>query len=191
MIGILGLQGDVSEHRSYLLSRYPSIRIVKKPSDLIGIQGLVLPGGESTTMTKLIRSSGLEDPVRTLLLQGLPVWGTCAGTILLSRGGIWPVVEAEVERNAYGTQLHSRVARGRIAGKDVFIPMVFIRAPKIVHVSNNVEILALDEGNIVAVRQGNAILTTFHPELTPDEPLFVDLFLNAVTGSRPPSSMKN
>jgi pyridoxal 5'-phosphate synthase pdxT subunit len=175
-IGILGLQGDVEEHRAHLLARHPAVRIVKTPDDLSGLRGLILPGGESTAITKLIRSSGLEKPVRSLVGEGLPVWGTCAGTILLCRGGIWEIVDAEVERNAYGSQLQSSVRRGRIRETGKLVPMVFIRAPKIRSVATGVEVLADDGGDIVAARQGKVLLTTFHPELSPD-PYFLDLFL--------------
>lgn len=185
MIGILGLQGDVEEHRSYLLSRYSSVRIVKRPRDLEGIKGLILPGGESTAITKLIRSAGLEEPVQSLLREGLPVWGTCAGTILLSRGGIWAMVDADVQRNAYGSQLRSRVSQGSIMGRDISIPMVFIRAPRIVNISKAVAALAAVEEDVVAAAQGNALITTFHPELTPHEPHFLHHFLELVRGNDP------
>ncbi len=185
MIGILGLQGDVEEHRSCLLSRYPHVRIIKRPSDLEGVKGIVLPGGESTAISRLIRSSGLEDPVRSLLLNGLPAWGTCAGTILLCRGGIWAMVEAEVERNAYGSQTNSAIRLGRGTGRDELCPMVFIRAPRIIGVSKNVEILVSDGDDIVAARQGNILLTTFHPELAPGDPFFLQIFLDLVTEGKP------
>jgi pyridoxal 5'-phosphate synthase pdxT subunit len=184
MIGILGLQGDVEEHSSYLLSRCRHARSIKRPSDLEGINGLVLPGGESTTISRLIRSSGLEEPVRSLLINGLPAWGTCAGTILLCRGGIWAMVEAEVERNAYGSQANSSVRPGRVRGRDEPVPMVFIRAPRITGVSKNVEILASNGNDIVAVRQGTILLTTFHPELTPGDSFFLQAFLDLVAGSK-------
>lgn len=184
MIGILGLQGDVEEHRSYLLTHYPHVRNIKRPPDLKGIRGLVLPGGESTAISRLIRSSGLEDPVRSLLRNGLPAWGTCAGTILLCRGGVWAMVEAEIERNAYGPQTHSRVKSGRVEGRDEPVPMVFIRAPRISYVSKNVKILAWDGDDIVSIRQGNILLTTFHPELIPGDSFFLRIFLDLVNGSR-------
>lgn len=185
MIGILGLQGDVSEHRSHLLSGYPELRIVKTPADLGGIRGLVLPGGESTAISKLIRSAGLEAPVRALIREGLPVWGTCAGTILLCRGGIWESVDAEVQRNAYGSQLHSCVMRGRVRGDGRMVPMIFIRAPRIVETSEKVTVLAEHGGDVVAARQGNVLLTTFHPELASD-PFFLDLFLDMVGNAGKP-----
>jgi pyridoxal 5'-phosphate synthase pdxT subunit len=183
MIGILGLQGDVEEHERHLHVRCPAVRIVKRPPDLQGIRGLVLPGGESTAISRLIRSSGLESPVLSLIRKGLPVWGTCAGTILLCRGGIWESVDASVERNAYGSQLHSAVKQGRIHGSGRAVPMVFIRAPRIASLSERVNVLAEEGGDVVAARQGNILLTTFHPELSTD-PFFLDLFLD-MTGARP------
>lgn len=180
MIGILGLQGDIAEHRSYLLTRYPSARIVKRPAELAGIHGLILPGGESTTITKLIRSAGLEKPVMSLIQAGLPVWGTCAGTILLCSGGIWASVEADIRRNAYGPQIHSAMRNCDIVGKREKVAMMFIRAPLIVQVSEGVEVLARQEEDIVAAKKGNILLTTFHPELTPEDPFFLEIFLDIV-----------
>jgi pyridoxal 5'-phosphate synthase pdxT subunit len=178
-IGILGLQGDVAEHRSSLQAGSAEAKIVKTPSDLSGIRGLILPGGESTAITKLIVSSGLEAPVRSLIREGLPVWGTCAGTILLSRGGVWESVAADVERNAYGSQLHSFVRKGRILGTGREVTMIFIRAPRITRADASVEVLAEHGGDLVAARQDSLLLTTFHPELSPD-PYFLDLFLGMV-----------
>lgn len=178
MIGILALQGNVREHRGNLERHGVQSRLIRKPVELDGIGGLILPGGESTAMRKLIVSSGLEEPLRELILQGLPVWGTCAGVVLLAQGGIWQSVDIKVERNAYGSQIYSRVAKGKSIITDREFSMVFIRAPRIRSIAGNVENLAELDGDIVAVRQNNILLTTFHPELTEDSPMtgyFLDM----------------
>ncbi|HVN72432.1 MAG TPA: pyridoxal 5'-phosphate synthase glutaminase subunit PdxT [Desulfomonilia bacterium] len=179
VIGILALQGNVCEHRENLERYGAQNLLIRRPDELDGIDGLILPGGESTAMRKLIVSSGLKEPLRELILQGLPVWGTCAGVVLLAEGGIWQSVDIQVERNAYGSQIHSRVAKGISKITDREFSMVFIRAPRIRSFAGNVEILAELEGDIVAVRQNNILLTTFHPELTEDSP-FTEYFLNIV-----------
>jgi 5'-phosphate synthase pdxT subunit len=181
MIGILALQGDVIEHANALAARgFPS-QLIRYPEHLEGINGLIIPGGESTTLTKLIRLSGLEKPLKELIKSGIPVWGTCAGVILLSKGGILECVDAHIERNAYGAQLDSFVKTGTFSGQQ--IPMVFIRAPRINKVNGSCEILSVLEGHIVAARSGNILLSTFHPELT-DNPVFLDYFLTIISLQR-------
>jgi pyridoxal 5'-phosphate synthase pdxT subunit len=174
MIGILALQGDVIEHAGKLTEHGISSRLIRYPEHLEGIRGLILPGGESTTLTKLIRLSGLDKPIMDLIKSGLPVWGTCAGVILLSKGGILECVDLEVERNAYGAQLDSFVKTGTFYAQQ--IPMVFIRAPRIKKANGSCEALIVLDDHIVAARSGNILLSTFHPELT-DNPVFIDYFL--------------
>jgi len=184
VIGILALQGGVEEHRN-AMSRYGvDIGLIKRREDLENICGMILPGGESTTITKLIRLSGIDPLVRSLIDRGMPVWGTCAGSILLSRGGIWESAEVEMERNAYGTQKESRIRSGTVKGRSGMIPMVFIRAPRVVNISGDVEVLARADRDMVALRQGNVLLTTFHPELT-SETYFADVFMKMVYSSNP------
>ncbi len=175
MIGILALQGDVIEHVNKLAERGIPHKYIRYPEHLVGIRGLILPGGESTTLTKLIRLAGLEEPLKKLIKSGLPVWGTCAGVILLSKGGILECIDVNVERNAYGAQLDSFVKKGAFLGEE--IPMVFIRAPRITSANGTCEVLSVLEGHIVAVRSGNILLSTFHPELT-DDPVFIDYFIS-------------
>ena len=180
MIGILALQGDVIEHVNALAARGSSCKLIRYPEHLKGINGLIIPGGESTTLTKLIRLSGLEKPLNELIKSGLPVWGTCAGVILLSKGGILECVDLEVERNAYGAQLDSFVKTGTFSGQQ--IQMVFIRAPRIKKVNGSCEVLSIHDDHIVAARSGNILLSTFHPELT-DNPVFIDYFLSIIRAS--------
>ena len=179
MIGILALQGNIREHRANLARHGVRGRSIKTPDDLGGIDGLILPGGESTAIQKLIVSSGLKAPVQDLIGTGLPVWGTCAGVVLLARGGVWPCADIQVDRNAYGSQLFSRVIYGKSIMAGTEKPMVFIRSPRICSASEDVEILAELEGDIVGARQHNILLTTFHPELVTDSP-FTDYFINMV-----------
>ena len=184
LIGILALQGNIREHRDNLDRHGVQCRLIKKPNDLDDIQGLILPGGESTTMRRLIASSGLREPVQNLVREGLPLWATCAGVILLAKEGVWPSVDIEVNRNAYGSQLFSRVVDGRTTISTRVTPMVFIRSPQICSAVEDVEILAELEGDIVAVRQYNALLTTFHPELVDNSP-FTDYFISMVRNGNP------
>jgi len=172
-IGVLALQGAFREHLDVLESIGVEGVPVRLPADLDGVSGLILPGGESTTMRHPIERWGLAEPIRHLAATGAPLFGTCAGMIVLSSeivGGeppILPLLDVSVERNAFGRQLDSFEA-------DLSVPIlgdqsvhgVFIRAPVIDHVGPDVDVLArLDDGRIVAVRQRNVIATAFHPEL--------------------------
>jgi pyridoxal 5'-phosphate synthase pdxT subunit len=172
-IGVLALQGAFREHLSTLESIGVEGVPVRLPADLDGVSGLILPGGESTTMRHLIGRWGLAEPILRLAATGAPLFGTCAGMIVLSReitGGeppILPLLDVTVERNAFGRQLDSFEAELTvpILG-DRPVHAVFIRAPVIDHVGPDVDILArLDDGRIVAVRERNVIATAFHPEL--------------------------
>lgn len=175
-IGILAVQGDVREHAHALLEVGAEPVEVRLPRDLVGLDGLILPGGESTTMRRLIDLFGLRDPIVALAKGGAPVYGTCAGMILLANriaDGDEPVLrllDVTVQRNAYGRQLDSFEA-------DIAMPTlgdepvhgVFIRAPVVSELGPDVEVLARDpDGRPVAVRQGRVLATAFHPELTPD-----------------------
>ncbi len=183
MIGVLALQGDFMEHSSCLVRSFSPVKAIKKPSDLEGIDGLVLPGGESTALSRLIRWGGLEEPVREMIRKGLPVWGTCAGAILICRGGIWKCIEAVVERNAYGPQAFSCIRNTLVPGREKPIPMVFIRAPRIKNHGPDAVILSRVDDDVVALRENNALVTTFHPELT-DDLFFLSLFLELVKNAK-------
>ncbi len=178
-IGILALQGDVREHVAAVREVGAEPVEVRLPRDLFGLDGLILPGGESTTMRKLIELYALREPIVALAHGGAALFGTCAGMILLAdriSDGDEPVLrllDITVQRNAYGRQLDSFEA-------DVDLPSlgaapvhgVFIRAPVVCDVGPDVEVLARDaDGRPVAVRQGRVLATAFHPELTPDRRL--------------------
>lgn len=178
-IGILALQGDVREHATALRDVGAEPVEVRLPRDLVGLDGLILPGGESTTMRKLIDLYGLREPIMALARSGAPMYGTCAGMILLAEriaDGDEPVLgllDITVQRNAYGRQLDSFEADVEIASLGE-APMhgVFIRAPVVSEVGAGVEVLARDpDGRPIAVRQGRVLATAFHPELTPDRRL--------------------
>jgi 5'-phosphate synthase pdxT subunit len=178
-IGILALQGDVREHANALRDVGAEPIEVRLPRDLVGLDGLILPGGESTTMRKLIDQYGLREPIVALAHGGAPLYGTCAGMILLAdriAGGEEPVLrllDITVERNAYGRQLDSFEADLTIPSLgDAPLHGVFIRAPVVSEVGPEVEILARDpDGRPIAVRQGRVMATAFHPELTGDRRL--------------------
>ena len=174
-VGVLAIQGDFAAHASVLTGLGAEPIAVRKPADFAGLDALVLPGGESTAMLHGIERDGLEAPLRTFLAAERPVLGTCAGVILLARTVTHPpqrslaVLDVDVERNAYGTQLDS--FRTIVDEGAVFpdLPAVFIRAPRIVRVGSAVEVLAAVRGVPVLVRQGNRWGATFHPELTDDD----------------------
>ncbi|MFN3412916.1 MAG: pyridoxal 5'-phosphate synthase glutaminase subunit PdxT [Thermoanaerobaculum sp.] len=186
MVGILALQGDFAAHRQALAERGVTIREVRKPADLEGLCGLVLPGGESTTMLKLMAEFGLESPLKHAIAGGLPVLATCAGVILLAREVQNPpqpslgVLDVVVVRNAYGRQLASTVATLEVtAPEELRVPTlegVFIRAPKLVQMGEGVKVLAKRGPDPVLVRQQTILAATFHPELSPKNPV-IDLFL--------------
>ena len=172
-IGVLALQGAFIEHLDLLRQLGVEAVAVRLPSDLDGVSGLVLPGGESTTMRKLVDRWGLREPILDLAAQGAPLFGTCAGMILLSREivdgdePVLPLLDVAVKRNAFGRQLDSFEA-------DLDVPVlgdrpvhgVFIRAPVIERVGPEVDVLAsLEDGRVVAVRERNVVATAFHPEL--------------------------
>jgi 5'-phosphate synthase pdxT subunit len=182
LIGVLALQGNFAEHRAMLEGLDAEVVEVRLPRDLDGLDGLVIPGGESTTIGKLLVDYGLVDPLRARIRAGLPVLGTCAGAILLARelGGI----DMQVQRNAFGRQLQSFETDLIVSGLgDKPIRAIFIRAPLIESVGLGAEVLArLDDGTIVAARQGNVITTAFHPELTDDD-RFHRMWLQSLSSS--------
>ena len=171
-VGVLALQGSVIEHLKLITSVNKKIDAVpvRTVDELASVDGLIIPGGESTTLRKLIDDFDLRIPIKARVEAGMPVWGTCAGLILLAdkiegERPYFSLLDIDVQRNAYGRQINSFVAEGDFAG--MYINMVFIRAPKITRVGDKVEVLATHEGDPVAVRSGNVLATVFHPEMTP------------------------
>ncbi|MFF3530861.1 pyridoxal 5'-phosphate synthase glutaminase subunit PdxT [Streptomyces rubiginosohelvolus] len=187
VIGVLALQGDVREHLIALASADAQARPVRRPEELAEVDGLVIPGGESTTMSKLAVLFGMMEPLRERVRAGMPVYGTCAGMILLAekildpRSGQETVggIDMIVRRNAFGRQNESFEAAVEVAGIDGGpVEGVFIRAPWVESVGAEAEVIAEHGGHIVAVRQRNVLATSFHPELTGDHrvhALFVDM----------------
>ncbi|MDE0545519.1 pyridoxal 5'-phosphate synthase glutaminase subunit PdxT [Microbacterium sp. C7(2022)] len=195
-IGVLALQGDVREHARVLTSLGAEVILVRRPRELDRLDGLIIPGGESSVMDKLTRSFGMQDPLRVAIGAGLPVYGTCAGLIMLADRIVQGIegqetvggLDVTVRRNAFGAQTESFEV-------DLDVPVLgappvraaFIRAPVIERIGPGVEVLAtLSDGTIVAVRQGPLLATAFHPEVTGDDRfhrLFVDTARRA-SGSR-------
>ncbi|MER8233975.1 pyridoxal 5'-phosphate synthase glutaminase subunit PdxT [Streptomyces sp. NPDC094049] len=186
VIGVLALQGDVREHLIALASADAVARPVRRPEELAEVDGLVIPGGESTTISKLAALFGMTEPLRERIAAGLPVYGTCAGLIMLAdkildpRSGqeTFGGIDMIVRRNAFGRQNESFEAGVTVTGIEGPVEGVFIRAPWVESVGADVEVLAEHGGHIVAVRQGRVLATSFHPELTGDHrihALFVDM----------------
>jgi 5'-phosphate synthase pdxT subunit len=175
MIGILALQGDVREHEQMLQGLGVSTKQVRKVEDLERLDGLVIPGGESTTIGRLATLYGLMEPLREAIAAGLPTYGTCAGLILLAdrlAEGSQPLLgglDVVVRRNAFGNQNDSFEADLPIYGMIDLFHAVFIRAPWIDSVGDSVEVLASWEGHPIMVRQGHILASAFHPELTKDQ----------------------
>jgi pyridoxal 5'-phosphate synthase pdxT subunit len=173
-IGVLAVQGNFREHAAMLRRLGADPVEVRKPGELQGLDGLVIPGGESTTFTRLMRLYGLDEAVREF--TG-PVLGTCAGMIVLDRLHLG-AVDIEVDRNAYGRQVASFEADLALAGDDEPLRGVFIRAPRVREVGPGVEVLAELDGEPVLLREGRLIVASFHPELTDDKRVherFLDL----------------
>ena len=183
-VGVLGLQGDFAEHLHTLRGIGAEAFDVRRPEQLDEVDALIIPGGESTTIGKLAERYGFIPKLRERIADGMPVWGTCAGAIFIAKdvpGHPHPILSAmdiSVERNAFGRQQDSFEADLQV--RDIGgapYHAVFIRAPKITKTGTDVEtIAALDDGTVVAARQGNLLATSFHPELTHDE-RFHRLFL--------------
>lgn len=172
-IGILAVQGAFAEHAAVLDRLGADHFEIRRRRDLDRpLDGLILPGGESTVMGKLLRDLGLFEPLRKRIAAGLPVFGTCAGLILLAQtvaGGVpcFGTMDISVQRNGYGRQLGSFFTEAPVRGIGT-VPMTFIRAPYIVSAGPAVQVLAQVEGRIVAASQGNQLVTAFHPELSDD-----------------------
>jgi pyridoxal 5'-phosphate synthase pdxT subunit len=185
-IGVLALQGDFDAHRKRLVELGAEVVLVRNPAQLDAIDGLIIPGGESSTFLKLLGEAGLEKLKQFVRLK--PTFGTCAGAILLAKEVENPnqaglgAIDITVQRNAYGRQLDSSIREGLFQGSPT--EMVFIRAPKISRVGPGVEVLATEGQDPVVVRQGNVMAATFHPELSSDGRIHAE-FLNRVrNGSR-------
>jgi len=184
MVGVLAVQGDFEAHRRMLDELGVQTREVRRVPDLENLDGVVLPGGESTTQLQFLKDEGLGDALRAFVERGGAVFGTCAGAILLAREVLNPVQESlglldiTVLRNGYGRQLESEVRFGHCSLKTAPLEMVFIRAPIIERCGRDVEVLAEEGGRPVLVRQGRVLAATFHPELTDDSTVhnyFLDL----------------
>jgi 5'-phosphate synthase pdxT subunit len=173
-IGVLALQGDFIEHESMLRRIGAGTRQVRTAEQLRGLDGLIIPGGESTTFCRLIDDFKLLEPLRSVVSSGVPTWGTCAGMILLAKHASdldFPTLQAidiEVQRNAYGRQVDSFEADIGFAGFNEPFHAIFIRAPVLKSRAEGVDVLASVDGVPVALRQGSIMVTSFHPELTED-----------------------
>jgi 5'-phosphate synthase pdxT subunit len=179
VVGVLALQGDFAAHAKVLRELGAEPREVRTPAGLDGLDGLVIPGGESTVMTLGIEREGLAEPLRRLAGEGLPVLGTCAGLIMLDRDHLG-VMDIVARRNAFGRQVHSFEADLDVAGLEGGpLRAVFIRAPWIDEHGDEVEVLASLDGHPVAAAQGNVLVAAFHPELSGDRRLH-ERFLAAV-----------
>jgi 5'-phosphate synthase pdxT subunit len=180
LVGVLALQGDFEAHGRMLRDLGADVREVRVPADLEGLDGLVIPGGESTTITLGIEREGLAEPLRDLAAAGTPIFGTCAGMIMLDRAHLG-VLDIVCRRNAFGRQIRSFEADLRIPGiSGPPVRAVFIRAPWVDVCGEDVEVLAAVDGHPVAVRQDNVLVISFHPEIAGETRLH-ELFLAQVT----------
>jgi len=175
VVGVLGLQGAVQEHVNQIQSLDQQALIVKKPQQLSEIDALIIPGGESTTMRNLIDRYGFFEPLKSFSLQDQkPILGTCAGMVLMAKKIVGSdshhlgLMDINVKRNAFGRQRDSFEVDLEVKGVEGKFPSVFIRAPYIESIGEEVEVLATFDGHIVAARQGNLFVSSFHPELTAD-----------------------
>ncbi len=186
-IGVLALQGDVREHVEILKKLGVETVEVRGVEDLKGLAGLIVPGGESTTIGKMMVESGLLDGVRSFFYKGGPVWGTCAGMVLAAsattgaRQPLLGLMNALVERNGFGRQVHSFEKELEIEGFEEPFVGVFIRAPFFEDVGPGVEVMGKVDGRVVAARGENILVTAFHPELT-DDIRFHEYFVREVCG---------
>jgi 5'-phosphate synthase pdxT subunit len=189
-VGVLALQGAFREHRRALEAVGLESCEVRRAHELEGLAGLVIPGGESTTMSKLMVAYELEQPLRDLHAAGVPVFGTCAGMILVAREAVdglpdqryLGMIDLVVRRNAFGRQVASFEASLDVLDLDGPLTGVFIRAPWIERVGEGVTVLASHEGHAVAAQQGSVLVTAFHPELTDDTRLH-ERFAQMVAGA--------
>ena len=186
-IGILAVQGDYEAHAAMLRNLGVEPVFVRTPAGMAGLEGLILPGGESTAQLKFLSEEGLERAIREFAARGGAVFGTCAGAILMAREVRNPpqaslgLIDVVVARNAYGRQVASEVTSGPCALKDGPLEMVFIRAPIIEKVGRQVEVLAERDARPALVRQGRVLAATFHPELTSDSTVH-EYFLEMAAG---------
>ncbi len=188
-VGVLALQGDVREHARVLSELGADVDLVRRPGELAGVHGLVIPGGESSVIDKLSRAFGMQQPIRDAIAAGMPVYGTCAGLILLAdriTDGIegqetFGGLDVTVQRNAFGGQVESFETDLEVpALGEPAVHAVFIRAPLVIDVGPGVQTLAaLDDGRVVAVRHDALLGTSFHPEVT-GEHRFHEAFLDTV-----------
>jgi 5'-phosphate synthase pdxT subunit len=174
-VGVLAVQGNFREHGAMLRRLGADPVEVRKPEQLAGLDGLIVPGGESTTFMRLMRLYGLDEAIRAF---DRPILGTCAGMIVLGRDHLG-LADVEVDRNAYGRQVSSFEADLQLAGDDEPLRGVFIRAPRVRATGDDVEVLAEHDGRPVLVRDGRILVASFHPELTDDARVH-ELFLDAV-----------
>jgi pyridoxal 5'-phosphate synthase pdxT subunit len=187
-IGIVAIQGDYQAHAKVLERLGVGHRFVRRPDELVGLAGVILPGGESSTHLKVMTEEGLFDPLKQFAANGGAFFGTCAGAILLAREVHGPaqaslgLLDISILRNGYGRQLASDVHRGPTKLRKEPLEMVFIRAPIIESTGEGIEVLAEDAGHPVLVQQGRVLAATFHPELTAD-PLVHGYFLELVNCS--------
>ena len=187
-VGVLALQGDVREHARAIEAAGGTPVQIKRPSEIGDVDALILPGGESTTIGKLLDRFALLEPLRTRVGEGLPVYGTCAGMILLADevSGRDPAphriggLDISVERNAYGRQVDSFEADLDVAGIEGPFRAVFIRAPAVTRVGDDVEVLATVDDRPVLVRQGHLLASSFHPEMTGDHRIH-GMFLDQIS----------
>lgn len=174
MVGVVAIQGDFEKHARAFEACGAQVRFVRTPEDLEGVQRAVIPGGESTTVGKLMQRFGLGDALVSRANQGMPLWGTCMGMILMAKEVegydqySLGLLDVTVRRNAFGAQVHSFEDEISMGGFETPVTGVFIRAPIVIQGGKGVETLAEYDGKVVAVRQGNLLGTSFHPELTDD-----------------------
>jgi 5'-phosphate synthase pdxT subunit len=188
-IGVLGLQGDVREHVNALESINATPVVVKRIDDVASVDGLIIPGGESTTIGKLLERFGLLEPISERARAGMPLYGTCAGLILMAKHTVGDrdaphrlgVMDVAVRRNAYGRQVDSFETDISVDGLDGPFRAVFIRAPAIEAVGAEVDVLSEHDGRAVIVRQGHLLGSSFHPEMTGDARVH-RLFVSMVDG---------
>lgn len=187
MVGVLALQGDFHEHLEILRGLGADARNVRTPEAVEAVDALILPGGESTTIGKLMRRFGLDEAIRRLHAAGRPIYGTCAGAILLAREVIQGdvhnlgLLDVSISRNAFGRQLDSFETDLDVVGLPEPFRAIFIRAPRFVSVGPEVEVLASYGDEPVLLRQGSVMASTFHPELTPDHGIH-ELLLDLILG---------